>query len=100
MEPIVVATLVLAVVTGVLAFTTWLQGRAMSKRADAEVGVLREQAAALTVSAAALANSAKATQAMADEMLEARKAERPLDLGSGARGRHGPRGFQRENLAD
>jgi hypothetical protein len=44
------------------------------------VGVLQEQAAALSASAAALANSAKATQAMADEMLEARRFERPLEL--------------------
>ena len=79
-DPLVTATAALALATGLLVITTWLQGRAQTRRADAEVGVLKEQAAALAASAAALADSAKATQAMADEMLEVRKAEQPLDL--------------------
>jgi hypothetical protein len=41
---------------------------------------LADSSKAQAASAAALSESAKATQAMADEMFEARKSERPLEL--------------------
>ncbi len=73
MEPIVVATWGLVIVTLLLVIATFV-GIA---RAERTASAQRKE---LTAQTSALVTSAKATQAMADEMLEARRAEHPLEL--------------------
>jgi len=78
MEPIVLATWGLVAVTALLVFVGWRQGAEARKdaatraaREDAQLAALREQALALGAAAAA-------QHAVANEMLEARKAANPL----------------------
>ena len=73
MEPIVLATWGLVVVTLLLVVGTFVGIARAERHAAAQRSELAEQTAALV-------DGARATQAMADEMLEARRAARPLEL--------------------
>jgi len=79
-DPVAIATWGLVAVTALLVLRSYLDDKSHERRATAELAVLRQQADALTASASALSESARASQAMADEMLEARKAEHPLEV--------------------
>lgn len=80
MEPIVIATWGLVVATLTLSIVSWLQYRSIRSQATTVDARDREQMAVLTRQAEALADSAKASQSMADEMLEARRSANPLRL--------------------
>ena len=79
-EPIVFATWALALATALLVVISWLQwlngkreADTRGKRAEEELGVLREQAKALS-------DQADANRRVAEEMLVARRAANPLEL--------------------
>jgi hypothetical protein len=80
MEPIVVATWGLVAATALLVVLTFLNGRHHTKAEARQIAVLEAQAKALSESAQATAASAAANQAVADELLEQRKAQNPLEL--------------------
>jgi hypothetical protein len=80
MEPIVVATWGLVVATLSLCVVSYLQYRSIRSQAKIAEERDREQMAVLKRQADALADNAKASQAMADEMLEARRSANPLRL--------------------
>jgi hypothetical protein len=74
MEPIVIATWGLVVVTLLLVVITFVGIARAERHAAAQRTELADQTAALV-------DGARASQAMADEMFEARRAARPLELG-------------------
>ena len=80
MEPIVVATWGLAAATGLLVFVSFLQYKAIRRQADTADVRDRDQMAILTRQTDELAASARASSAMVEEMIEARKAANPLRL--------------------
>lgn len=80
MEPIVLATWGLVLATLLLACVSLLQYLSVRRDVAGTDARSREQLAVLDRQAEALSKSAKASQAMADEMLAARRAANPLLL--------------------
>jgi hypothetical protein len=79
-QPLVIATWGLVVATLLLGVVSCFQYRSITSQARATEKRDLQQMAVLERKADALADSAKASQSMADEMLEARRAASPLRL--------------------
>ncbi len=79
-EPIVIATWGLVVATLGLVVVSWLQGQRQERESKTQVDRENAQLASLREQSAALAETAKASQSMADEMRMARIAGNPLEV--------------------
>ena len=80
MEPIVLATWGLVAATFVLVVVTWLQGQRQERASKTQADRENAQLASLKEQSAALAETARASQSMADEMRQARIASNPLQV--------------------